>query len=221
MQIQNLRAYLLITALAIAGVGGTASRSEARAGPKIIPTNTPEPSPTASPSPTPTQVPSATPSPTVTPSPTPTIDPVILITANYKVDRVLIWLGEIQRINEVEELELDPVLIMSVMAAESGGDWTVVSYAGACGLMQVIPQPWYELSKSAICDSNVGNLYIGMYILKWSIRLAEGDLRYGLAYYNCSYDSVHADRCGTKGGLHYADKVLNFWYPLIESRLEN
>ena len=57
---------------------------------------------TVAPPPTPSPVPSLAPTqvPTVTPTPTPTTDPIIEITAGYTIDAVIIWLGEIERINE-------------------------------------------------------------------------------------------------------------------------
>jgi len=180
------------------------------------PTDTPTPTATQTATPTPTSA------PTVTPTATPTIDPMIDTAAEWAVDAILPWRGEIERINKNENLGLDTALVMAVIAAESGGDWTLVSRAGACGLMQVIPQPWYELNAGSICGSNVGNIYMGMYILKWSLDLADRkglDLKYGLAFYNCSYDAVMDDRCGSHGGLHYAEEILEFWYPRFDRRL--
>lgn len=203
------------------------SGSNARAGPIETPNIAPTPSATATliPSPTPTPVPSPTPTPipTAIPTPIPTLDPVIEITAGYKVDAVIIWLGEISRIDENEGLNLDPALVLSVMAAESGGVHGLVSSAGACGLMQVIPRHYHELSASDICHSRVGNIYQGMYILRWALDFAEQEglpLEYGVAFYNCSVDGVMNDRCGSQGGLNYAESVLNFWYPRIEQALE-
>ena len=174
-------------------------------------------------SPTPTATQTPEPTPTITNAPTPTLDAVSAITTTHTIDRSIIWFNEINRINEWEGLELDPVLVLSIMAAESGGDGTLISSASACGLLQVIPKPWYELGAAQICGSNVGNLYMGMYILRWSLDLAEREglpLEYGVAFFNCSYDGVMNDKCGTKGGLHYSDAVLNFWYPRFVLALE-
>jgi len=204
----------------------TATPVRIRAGP-IEEATTEIPSPPV-PSSTPTVVPPSpaptrTPTPTRTLTPTPTLDPVVEITTAHILERVIIWKGEVERINRNENLGLDTALVLAVMAAESGGDWTAVSSAGACGLMQVIPRPWYELDAGSICKSNVGNIYMGMYILRWSLDLAVEerlDLRYGLAFFNCSYEGVMSDRCGSKGGLNYADHILEFWLPRIEERLE-
>ncbi|NOR88995.1 MAG: transglycosylase SLT domain-containing protein [Anaerolineales bacterium] len=198
-------------------------RSTARAGPLIPPTSTPSPVPTPRPTPLPSETPEppAIPEPTATPTPSPTPDPVIEITANIKVERILRYQGTIERLMEEREHTFNVRLIMAVMAAESGGDPSVVSYAGACGIMQVIPKPWFEYSSSDICNSTRANIIVGMHILRGALRLAEGDMRYALAYYNCSVENVHKDMCGTKGGLHYADGVLNFWLPRFVEALED
>lgn len=223
MRLRNMRPYLMIIILVVMSIGSMVGSSEARAGPEQIPI---EYSPTPSsppPSPTPTATPSPTASPTVTPTPTPTTDPVIEISAGYKVERVLLYLPSVLQIKELEGLEVDTILVLAVMAAESGGDYELVSYAGACGPMQVIPKPWYPFSANAICSSTWANLIMGMRILIGAIDMADKrglDLNYALAFYNCSEESVMNDLCGEKGGLNYAEDVLNFWYPLIRSKLE-
>ena len=217
--IQRASIALLALVLLGASISEPASAKEV---PKIITqTATASPMPTNSPTPTATRTPE--PTPTITQTPTPTLDAVSAITTAHIIDRSIIWINEIKRINEWEGLELDPVLVLSIIAAESGGDWTLRSYANACGLMQVIVQPWHELGAAQICGSNVGNLYQGMYILRWSLDLAEREglpLEYGISFYNCSYDGVMNDRCGQKGGLAYADNVLNFWKPRFVLALE-
>ena len=203
--------------------GTTASAKEVPKLPNPTQTATATSLPTNSPTPTKTQTPEPTATQTLTP--TPTLDPVIEITANHTVNRVLPWLGEIERINKNEDLKLDPVLVLAVMAAESGGDHSVVSYASACGLMQVIPKTYHELSKSQICGSPTGNIYQGMYILRWAIDYAEKKgyepaISWGLSMYNCSEEGVLNDRCGSTGGWHYQKHVLEFWYPRFILALE-
>ena len=215
------RAAMALLALVLLGASVSEPASAKEVPKTITPTATVTPSLANSPTPTATRTPE--PTPTTTATPTLTLSPVVQITTAYTIDRVIIWIGEIERINEWESLELDPVLVLSIIAAESGGDWTLRSHANACGLMQVIVQPWYVLGESQICGSNVGNLYMGLYILRWSLDLAEREglpLEYAIAFYNCSYDGVMNDKCGTKGGLHYSDTVLNFWYPRFVLALE-
>ena len=214
------RAALALLALVFLGasVNKPASAKEVPKLPNPTQTNTvvPSPFPTPPPSPTPTQV------PTATPTPTSTLDPVTEITANHTVNRVLPWLGEIERINENEGLGLDPVLVLAVMAAESAGDQSAVSYAGACGLLQVIPKTYHELSKSQICGSPTGNIYQGMYILRWALDAAEKkgyDIYFGVAAFNCSWEGILNDKCGFQGGLNYSENVLEFWLPRIRERV--
>ena len=216
------RAAIAMLALIFLGAftGTTASAKEVPKLPNPTQTATASPMPTNSPTPTKTQTPEPTATQTLTP--TPTLDPVIEITANHTVNRVLPWLGEIERINENEGLGLDPVLVLAVMAAESGGDHSVVSYASACGLMQVIPKTYHELSKSQICGSPTGNIYQGEYILRWALDAAERkgyDIYYGVAAFNCSWEGILNDKCGPQGGLNYSKTVLEFWYPRIEEAI--
>jgi hypothetical protein len=186
--------------------------------PTLTPTTTIAPTLTSTPSPTPTSTPTITPTSTVTPLPT--LDQVSYITTEYILDMTMPW-GVLV---EYYRWDSDPetALILSVIAAESMGDPSVVSYAGACGVMQVIWKPWFQTSKAGICNNSHTNIAVGIRILRGALRIAkeEGlDERYGLAYYNCSVESVHADMCGSKGGLHYADKILDFWLPRVEDRI--
>lgn len=191
---------------------------QATAAPQPVPTLRPRTAtPTMRPKSTSSPTPTVTPTPTTTPTPTPTLDPVTEITAGYKVERSLIYLPTIILLNEYD---LDPLLVVAVIAAESGGAPYLVSSAGACGPMQVIPKPWFPYSKKAICGNSWVNLIMGMRILRGAMGMAEDrglGIEYALAFYNCSEASVMTDRCGSRGGLNYADEVLNFWLPRVVS----
>ena len=152
-------------------------------------------------------------SPLATPVPTP--DGVI-VTAQMTAERcgqykrvVDHWL-EMDKSPEDDFIHLDKThvpLVLSVMAKESAC-LTDVSDGQSIGLMQVIPRPWLPDVRS-----NGMNIYTGMYILDRSIELADGDVALALAYYNCGVPKVEADACGKRGGKHYAQDVLTFWYP--------
>jgi hypothetical protein len=169
--------------------------------------------------------PTPTPSPTIAPTPTLALTDVERITSGYTLDKVLPWGAVVQMlINDTHPFEID--LVLAVMAAESGGDPAIVSYAGACGLMQVVPKPWFEESAGMICNDSTQNIGKGMSILRAAINKIARDkyndpdpIRWGLGYYNCSEQNVRADTCGGAGGLNYADHVLEFWLPLIRERL--
>ena len=126
-------------------------------------------------------------------------------------------------VDMMNDTDFSNALILSIMAAESGGDTRAVSSAGACGLMQIMWKEWFILSRRALCSSEWANIRKGIDILNSADKRAQSqgyDLRYALAYYNCSEEGVHADKCGSAGGLHYADHVLNFWLPRIETQID-
>ena len=186
--------------------------------PMQAPTLTLEPTSTSIPSPTPT----VTPTPTSTTVPTPTLDPVTRITTEHILNHVMPWGVVVE--NHIQDSDPEIALILSVMAAESMGDPYVVSYAGACGVMQVIWKPWFGVSKSALCNDSQVNIMVGIRILRGALGLATDkglEERYGIAYYNCSIEGVHTDMCGSKGGLHYADRVLEFWLPRVQERIDS
>lgn len=154
-------------------------------------------------------------------TPRPAVDPVIEVTVQLTLDSVMRWHTVVDYRME-DFYEFDKSLVLAIMANESGGDPYALSHAGACGLMQVIPQPWYRYSAEQICSNYSVNVAMGMWILHSAINIAQEqgyDWRYGLAYYNCSEQAVHEDRCGSHGGLNYADRVLNFWLPYVEERV--
>ena len=196
------------------------SQVRARDGPTST-TQTPTATATATVTPSPSSTPSPTPTKTTTPSPTPQITPTpdgvevtAMMTANrclyYK--RIVVYWMEMEKAerDDFHNLTMDDVpLVLAVMAMESACLDNVTD-GQSLGLMQVIPRPWYPGT-----NNNGMNVYWGMYILDRSIDLAEGDVRYALAYYNCGVPKVEADACGSRGGLNYAEKVLSFWYPRI------
>jgi soluble lytic murein transglycosylase-like protein len=100
-----------------------------------------------------------------------------------------------------ERLRLDPMLIVAVMAVESGFNPIAESPMGAQGLMQVIPRFHQDklesLSAGSLLDPQA-NIQVGAMVLKESIRRA-GSLEDGLQQY--------AGAISDEDGL-YAAKVL-------------
>lgn len=101
-----------------------------------------------------------------------------------------------------ERAGLDPMLIVAVMAIESGFNPIAESTMGAQGLMQVIPR-FHQDKLDAIAGNNnlldpVVNIQVGALVLKESIRRA-GSLEAGLQQY--------AGAVSDDEGL-YAAKVL-------------
>jgi soluble lytic murein transglycosylase-like protein len=88
---------------------------------------------------------------------------------------------------------LDPALLRAVMIAESGGDPTAVSSAGAQGLMQLMPSTAAGLGVTDPFDpaQNVGG---GARFLRAMLDRYGGDVRRGVAAYNAGPGAV--DRYG-------------------------
>ena len=220
------RMYIVLLSLVLIGasVGAKASAKEV---PKIpIPTKmaTATPSLTSTPSPSASPVPTSTPTPIPAPTETLTFPDIyaseaVKITANITVKRCLYYkrvaLGWLEREDsDYHVLTVDDLsLVLSIMANESACYQSVVSYAGAVGIMQVIPKPYY-----GNCLYQVPcNIYWGMWILDRSIE--NSGLELGIALYNCSPEGVANDACGPTGGWHYQEHVLGFWLPLFLEEL--
>ena len=216
--IQRAAIAMLALVLLGASVNKPASAKEVPKLPNPTQTATASPMPTSAPTPTASPAPTSTPTATQTPTPDP--NDVVYWTTKWSVERVMLWEPYAKMIIEQYEYDLDLVLVLSVMAAESGGDPTVVSYAGAVGLMQIIPKP--HLYNIDPAGGSWSNMVLGMRILQGAIGMAEDrDLpfEFAIAFYNCSEKGVMTDKCGSQGGLNYADQVLHHWLPLFEERL--
>ena len=102
------------------------------------------------------------------------------------------------------EVNLDPVLLVAVMAIESNFNPMARSYAGAQGLMQVMTSvhasKYAPYGGPAAAFKPEANIRVGAYILKYYIATA-GSLEGGLRYYVGGAATFAAD-----GG--YAGKVL-------------
>lgn len=117
-------------------------------------------------------------------------------------------------------------LVMAVIAQESQGfaDPNAVmgwphDRVGSVGLMQVSPHSGRP-SADRLLDPTL-NTYWGMRILNSAIEQEEGWVAMGLARYNCGpRQKIEADDCGSKGGMHYARRVLDHYYPVFIDWLE-
>ena len=78
---------------------------------------------------------------------------------------------------------LSPVLIRSVMQAESGFDPAAVSPTGAAGLMQLMPAVAQELGVANIFDPRE-NVMAGARYLRWLLDRHHGNIPLTLASYN-------------------------------------
>ena len=121
----------------------------------------------------------------------------------YKLDRAKIEEYVSNTVLIAKEVNIDPVLLLAVIAVESNFNPRSKSHAGAEGLMQVmtsIHSDKYALygGESAAVKPEV-NIRVGAYILKYLIATS-GSLRNGLKYY------VGAANAENDGG--YTDKVM-------------
>jgi soluble lytic murein transglycosylase-like protein len=101
------------------------------------------------------------------------------------------------------EVNLDPLLILAVMAVESRFNPIAESVAGAQGLMQVIPK--YHVDKVPETHAEVSfldpgvNVLVGARVLKEYIGRSGGNLQSGLQMYNGAPSDT---------GAQYANKVI-------------
>ena len=100
---------------------------------------------------------------------------------------------------EAARADLPPELVLAVIDIESNFDRFAISYAGALGMMQIMPFWLEEIGRP---DDNLfhlpTNLRMGCTILRYYLDMENGNLAPGLARYNGSY-----------GRRTYSDKVLN------------
>lgn len=115
--------------------------------------------------------------------------------------------------------ELDPAWILGIMAQESQGFPYVVASDvwGSTGLLQVGPRSWTG-TRTQLLDPGY-NIYVGMRMFSATLEKSDGDLRRALGAYNCGFVGLDAGRCGTRGGLAYADKIIEYWIPVFRATL--
>ncbi len=100
---------------------------------------------------------------------------------------------------EANRADLPPELVLAVIDVESNFDRFAISWAGALGLMQVMP---FWLDEIGRPDDNLfhvdTNLRMGCTILRYYLDREKGDMVRALARYN-----------GSLGRRVYPDKVLD------------
>jgi soluble lytic murein transglycosylase-like protein len=99
------------------------------------------------------------------------------------------------------EVRIPPGLVMAIIEIESNFDRWAVSYAGAVGLMQVMPF-WPEnlgMRRSQLVKITE-NIRMGCAIFRHYLKRENGNVARALARYN-----------GSVGKRWYSDKVINQW----------
>jgi soluble lytic murein transglycosylase-like protein len=100
---------------------------------------------------------------------------------------------------EATRAHLDPEVVLAVIDVESNFDRFAVSWAGARGLMQVMPFWLKEIGRPQDNLFHVStNLRMGCTILRYYLDMEHGDLRLALERYN-----------GSRGQRWYPDRVLD------------
>ena len=125
-----------------------------------------------------------------------------LMANKYRVDPKAINQYVSHAILVAKEVELDPVLLVAVMAIESNFNPNIQSNMGAQGLMQVLTRvhvdKFVPYGGPAAAFKPEANIRVGAYILKYFIAQA-GSLQGGLRYYVGG---------ATDGDGGYAGKVM-------------
>jgi soluble lytic murein transglycosylase-like protein len=91
------------------------------------------------------------------------------------------------------EYQLQPALVLAVMAQESGFNPNIVSPKNAQGLMQLIPDTAKRFGVKNVFDPTQ-NIRGGMAYLRWLLAYFEGDVRLALAAYNAGEGAVNRYR---------------------------
>lgn len=160
-------------------------------------------------------------------TPTPTLEPTHIPFGDAEVyERVSRQIVNncLQYLTLVERWQPDfpaitPDYVFAVAAQESRCDHTAGQFdrVGSIGLMQVAPLSGRPTAGRLAQPSL--NVYWGMKVLDSALRTSQGDMRLALAAYNCGFEGVKNDACGSKGGYAYADRVLHYWLPMVREAL--
>lgn len=154
---------------------------------------------------------------------------------NWQLDRILQWGTIIDlMIAHYDYPEEYRMLAFGIIAAETQGDHKNVgcdfnNLGQACGIgvMAVVPRSWTQTARN-LMNPRI-NISVGLWMFDSTMKQAVDKYNYkpgreatraALGGYNCGFKSLVADRCYSFGGFTYSDKVLNYWLPLLETRLQ-
>jgi soluble lytic murein transglycosylase-like protein len=118
-------------------------------------------------------------------------------------------------VEETEKNDIDPTLLVSLIAVESNWKPHVVSHANACGLTQVLPKytkKYGGKDRNLTCDELKDpntSIRVGAKILNyWLHSYARGNKTTALCGYNAGFRCKGKNRNAT--GIRYAKKVLKY-----------
>lgn len=112
------------------------------------------------------------------------------------------------------QVDLPPSLLAATAAVESSFRTGVVSHAGASGILQVMPELWWDYVTPRCGYWRRGDAEVeicaGAYVLRHYVDRCDGEFQCALSRYNsgwipCEYEGQR--RCSTQGA-EYAEDVL-------------
>lgn len=105
--------------------------------------------------------------------------------------------------------DLDPVLLTAMAEVESAFDPRAVSSAGACGLLQLMPDTAERFGVGDVFDAEQ-NVEGGARYLSWLLERFDGDAELALAGYNAGEGAVERHRGipPYRETRHYVSRVL-------------
>ena len=117
-----------------------------------------------------------------------------------------------------KEYDLDPKLVLAIIKTESNFDSTVVSSAGARGLMQLMPENCEALGVNDSFDVNQ-NIEAGVKLLREYINMYNGNVEMGLMAYNAGPGTIQRRGVSSVEELYkmpketqnYVPKVMNYY----------
>ena len=115
-------------------------------------------------------------------------------------------------VRAAQQHHVQPALLLAVMRAESSFNPTVISKAGAVGLMQLIPETAIRLGVQNLYDTNE-NVTGGAKHLRYLLDRFHGNIRLALAAYNAGERKVDRHRRipPYKETQDYVKKVLVYY----------
>ena len=116
------------------------------------------------------------------------------------------------------EYELDPYLVLAVIAVESDFKMRAVSHKSAMGLMQLIPATAARFGVKNVFDPSE-NIRAGSEYLRWLLDHFDGDLKLALAGYNAGENKVlaYAGVPPYRETLGYIEKIRDLYaHPDLE-----
>lgn len=119
------------------------------------------------------------------------------------------YLQLVYRIAEEQGNRVEPELIMGIIQQESVWDPNATSYAGAMGLMQLMPGTAADMGVANAYDPEQ-NIWGGVKYITWLMSRYNGDKRRAVMAYHAGPGNLES-RGPTSLDLFYADRVLGYY----------